>query len=192
MTMSFIAVICTMTNFSLYSQVDSSRFIVDSLSIKDGWDLKMLEQDIETYKKYKQELACYPLTLSAFPVKEYEYAVHSQSAPFNLNGHTYIKISIGDYPNFNSDSTRIAGSLIFQVDSLSTNENTFVQSRNWPYLTAQGTFMIDKLPFDWVFIATPDHTAYFMINMKLFDLKDGKDIYIFPNKDGSFTYSQKD
>lgn len=179
-----------MTNFFLYSQIDSSDFIKENLTVKSGWDLKMYEQDQSTYNKYKNELACYPLALSAFPIKEYEYAVHSQSAPFYLNGHTYIKVSIGDYPDFNSDSTRIAGSLIFQVDSLKTNENTFVQSRNWPYLTAQGTFLVDKLPFDWVFIETPDHTAYFMVNMKLFDLKDGKDIFIFPNEDGSFLYAQ--
>lgn len=175
---------------SVNGQVDNKQLTKDTLTNEAGWDLKLYQQDVETYKQFKTELAVYPMTLSAFPVKNYDYAVLSTSAPFYENGHTYIRLNIGDYPDFNSDSTRIAGSLIFQVDELKTNENTFVQSRNWPYLTAQGTFEVDSHPFDWVFLETPDKNAYFMVNMKLFDLKLGKQVVIFPNPDGSFTYKQ--
>lgn len=174
----------------IYCQADSTCFSEDTLKVEFGWDLSMFEADKDFYVKYKDELATYPLTLSAFPVKEYEYAVYSESSPFYQNGHTYIKVGIGDYPDFNSDSTHISGTLIFQVDSSQSSENTFLQSRNYPYLTAQGTFMIDDLTYDWVFIETPEHDAYFMVNMKLFDLKFGKNILIFPNSDGSFTYRQ--
>lgn len=170
----------------------SQLFAEDSLTTASGWDLALFEQDRTTYHVYKEQLADYPLTLSAFPVVYYEYAVHSEWSPLYINGHAFIAVNIGDYPDFHSDSTRIACRLFFQVDSLPTTENSFIQSRNWPYLTAQGRFTVAKFPFDWVFLEAPDGNAYLMVNMKLFDLKNGQTVVIFPKEDGSFSYKQGD
>lgn len=69
-------------------------------------------------------------------------------------------------------------------------ETTLVDSRNYPYLTAQGIFKVVNNEFDWVFSASPDGFSTLILNMKLFDLRFGETIIIYPQTDQSFFYEQ--
>ena len=69
-------------------------------------------------------------------------------------------------------------------------ETTLVESRNYPYLTAQGIFKTADNQFDWVFHYSPDGYSTLLLNMKLFDLRFGETIIIYPQQDKSFLYDQ--
>ena len=71
-----------------------------------------------------------------------------------------------------------------------SEENTLVESRNFPYLTAQGIFKVTNNEYDWVFSASPDGYSTLLVNMKLFDLRFGETIIIYPKDDKSFIYDQ--
>ncbi len=160
-------------------QLDSSKY-----------NNALFEQDIETYQQYAEVFNRFPLNKSPFPVAEYDYAV--ASTPFTIvSQHAIYKgVRIGAYENPESETILDKLTLIILTNDSTANENTLVESRNYPYLTAQGTFEVANNELDWVFSASPDGYAFVMINMKLFDLRFGETIIIYPRTDTSFVYEQ--
>lgn len=156
------------------------------------WNQKLFKQDIETYNQYIGIFEQYPLNNFPFPVADYDYAVYSN--PFTLETDSYIfkGIQVGEYKNTNSDSIITKLTLIVLTNDDQIEPETFIDSRNFPYLTAEGNFRVLKQNFEWVFQATPDGFSSLFFSMKLFDLRFGQTIIIYPQEDNSFLYEQID
>ncbi|WP_066757904.1 hypothetical protein [Crocinitomix algicola] len=154
------------------------------------WDKTLFAQDIETYQNFKSIFEAYPLNKSPFPVTNYDYSVASTPIEIDTNGRFFKGISIGDFEHIDADTINYKLSLILVHNSPEIDENTLVDSRNYPYLTAQGIFTLKNTTYDWVFNSSPDGFSTLMINMKLFDLRFGETILIFPQENLSFTYQQ--
>ncbi|REE83270.1 hypothetical protein BX611_0557 [Lutibacter oceani] len=154
------------------------------------WDSMLFQQDIETYDKFAEIFRSYPLNKSPFPVAEYDYAV--SSIPFTIETEEVIfkGVRIGEYENPESEVISDKLTLLILTNDKGSKENTLVDSRNYPYLTAQGIFEVKNNEFDWVFSASPDGFSILMLNMKLFDLRFGETIIIYPQIDKSFLYDQ--
>lgn len=153
-------------------------------------DKKLFNQDIETYNKYSDIFNSYPLNKSPFPVAKYDYAV--SSIPFTIEQDSVIfkGVRIGEYVNPESEKVIDKLTLLILTNEKDLEENTLVESRNYPYLTAQGILKVTNNEYDWVFSASPDGFSTLLINMKLFDLRFGETIIIYPQLDKSFLYDQ--
>lgn len=187
-------IILIISNFSLSQNKEWNLNQLQEKNIKHldsiNWNVKLFNQDKTTYKQYKEYFKGLPLTISAFPVADYEYAVASESFKLTLDSISYKGINIGYFKDENSEEVTYELTLVFLSNQAESNENSFVQSRNYPYLTAEGTFTEFNTKYDWVFTKSPDGFSFIMLNMKLFDLRFGKTILVIPQKDGSFYYNQ--
>ncbi|WP_191859752.1 hypothetical protein [Hanstruepera ponticola] len=154
------------------------------------WDIKLFNQDIETYNKYSKIFQSYPLNKSPFPVAEYNYAVSSNPFVMDMDSTVFKGVRIGEFENPESEIIIDKLTLIILTNDKDAEETTLVDSRNYPYLTAQGIFKVKNNEFDWVFSASPDGYSTLLINMKLFDLRFGETIIIYPQTDKSFLYDQ--
>ncbi|WP_418513462.1 hypothetical protein [Corallibacter sp.] len=154
------------------------------------WDKELFHQDIETYIKYSEVFNSYPLNKSPFPVAEYDYAVSSIPFSIELDSTVFKGVRIGEYENPESEKIIDKLTLLILTNDRNSEETTLVDSRNYPYLTAQGIFKVTNNEFDWVFSASPDGFSTLIINMKLFDLRFGETIIIYPQSDKSFLYEQ--
>lgn len=182
---------------SLDKNTEVNKWNIDKLSIKanehldsNKWDLELLNQDIETYNKYSEIFQSYPLNKSPFPVAEYDYAVSSIPFVIELDSVVFKGVRIGEYENQESESIIDKLTLLVLTNDKDAEESTLVDSRNYPYLTAQGFFKVTNNEFDWVFSASPDGLSTLILNMKLFDLRFGETIIIYPQTDKSFLYEQ--
>lgn len=154
------------------------------------WDKALFQQDIETYADYPEVFQNYRINKSPFPVAEYEYAVSSLPFTMEKSGSIFKGIRVGEYETFDSEVILDKLTLIVLTNDKDAEELTMVESRNYPYLTAQGFFKVKGTSYDWVFAASPDGFATLLINMKLFDLRFGETIIIYPQSDHSFFYDQ--
>ncbi len=154
------------------------------------WDLELFRQDIETYMKYTEIFHSYPLNKAPFPVAEYDYAVSSIPFVIEKDSTIFKGVRIGEYENPESETIIDKLTLIILTNNKDAEETTLVDSRNFPYLTAQGIFKVANNEFDWVFSASPDGFSTLLINMKLFDLRFGETVVIYPQADKSFLYEQ--
>ena len=154
------------------------------------WDIKLFNQDIETYNKYSEIFQSYPLNKSPFPVAEYDYAVSSVPFSIEKDSTVFKGVRVGEYENPESEKIIDKLTILILTNNKDAEETTLVDSRNYPYLTAQGIFKVINNEFDWVFSASPDGFSTLLINMKLFDLRFGETIIIYPQTDKSFLYEQ--
>lgn len=182
---------------SLDKNTEVNKWNIEKLSIRANehldstkWDLKILNQDIETYNKYSEIFQSYPLNKSPFPVAEYDYAVSSIPFVIEMDSTVFKGVRIGEYENPESEKTIDKLTLLILTNDKDAEENTLVDSRNYPYLTAQGIFKVKNNEFDWVFSASPDGFSTLLLNMKLFDLRFGETVIIYPQLDKSFIYEQ--
>lgn len=156
------------------------------------WNKTLFEQDIETYAKYAETFKSYPLNNYPFPVADYDYAVYSNPFTIRLDSLIFKGIQIGEYEGPDSDKVSTKLTLIVLANDDNVEPETFVNSRNFPYLTAEGSFQIAEQNYQWVFQATPDGFSSLFFSMKLFDLRFGETIIIYPQEDNSFLYVQVD
>lgn len=185
------------TNKQKFSNSFNSKWNLETLNQKakenidsTKWDKKLFNQDIETYSKYTEIFKSYPLNKSPFPVSEYDYAVSSIPFIIENNGKIFKGVRIGEYENPDSEKIIDKLTLLIVTNDKDSYENTLVESRNFPYLTAQGTFKVTTNEYDWVFSASPDGYSILLVNMKLFDLRFGETIIIYPQEDKTFLYDQ--
>jgi hypothetical protein len=182
---------------SLDKNTELNKWNIEKLSIRANehlditkWDSELLNQDIETYNKYSEIFQSYPLNKSPFPVTEYDYAVSSIPFVIELDSVVFKGVRIGEYENTESEKIIDKLTLLILTNDKDAEESTLVDSRNYPYLTAQGIFKVTNNEFDWVFSASPDGFSTLILNMKLFDLRFGETIIIYPQTDKSFFYEQ--
>lgn len=177
--------------------VEARSWSIDALSERANqqldstkWDLELFKQDVKTYNQYTEIFESYPLNKSPFPVAVYDYAVSSIPFIIENGGNLFKGVQIGEYENPESEKIINKLTLLVLTNDKDAEEVTLVDSRNYPYLTAQGIFKVTNNEFDWVFSASPDGFATLLINMKLFDLRFGETIIIYPQTDKSFLYDQ--
>ncbi len=154
------------------------------------WDTSLFKQDIDTYQQFADIFQSYPLNKSPFPVAEYDYAVSSIPFTTTINQSIFKGIRIGEYVNPETDEIRDKLTLLVLTNNDTSSVEVLVESRNYPYLTAEGRFLAEQHILEWVFNASPDGYATLMVNMKLFDLRFGETIIIFPQTNQSFLYHQ--
>ncbi|RFC55534.1 hypothetical protein [Brumimicrobium aurantiacum] len=154
------------------------------------WDKEMYQQDLDVYAQFNEVLNSYPLNKSPFPVAKYDYAV--SSLPFTIESEkgNFKGVRIGEVVNENSEDVKVRLTLMVLTKDQNATENTVVESRNYPYLTAQGIITCYENTFDWVFSASPEDYAHLLVNMKLFDLRFGETIIIYPQENNAFYYDQ--
>ncbi len=154
------------------------------------WNQSLLEQDLETYHNYADIFEKYPLNNYPFPVADYDYSVYSNPFTLEVDSFIFKGIQIGEYINPNSDSVTTKLTLLVLTNSDKVEPESFVDSRNYPYLTAEGYFNLPTNNFNWVFSATPDGFSSLFFSMKFFDLRFGETIIIYPQSNNSFLYEQ--
>lgn len=152
--------------------------------------MKLLSQDVETYNTYTDIFQSYPLNKSPFPVAEYVYAVSCIPFVIEKDSSVFKGVRIGKYENPEGETIIDKLTLIIFTNNIDAMETALVDSRNYPYLTAQGLFKVTNNEIDWVFSASPDGFSSLILNMKLFDLRFGETIIIYPQKDKSFLYDR--
>jgi hypothetical protein len=156
------------------------------------WNQTLFKQDIETHFTYAEAFDGYPLNNYPFPVSDYDYAVFSNPFTIKADSLVFKGIQVGEYKSADSDSIITKLTLIVLTNDEKVEPESFVDSRNFPYLTAEGNFRLENQTFEWVFQATPDGFSSLFFSMKLFDLRFGQTIIIYPQKDNSFLYDQID
>ncbi|MFZ6053032.1 hypothetical protein [Halocola ammonii] len=157
-----------------------------------SWDTQLFEQDIATYREYAEVFQSFPLNKSPFPVADYDYAVSSRPVLIETGEHIFKGVRIGEFKKVEDEEPLDRLTLLVMTDDKDSEQNTLVESRNYPYLTAQGFFITKDNKFDWVFSASPDGYSTLMVNMKLFDLRFGETIVIYPRSGRAFVYDQID
>jgi len=182
---------------SLDKNTEVTKWDIEKLNVKANehlvstkWDLELFNQDIETYNNYSEVFQSYPLNKSPFPVAEYDYAVSSIPFSIEMDSLVFKGVRIGEYENPESEKIIDKLTLLVLTNDKDAEETTLVDSRNYPYLTAQGIFKVTNNEFDWVFSSSPDGFSILLINMKLFDLRFGETVIIYPQTDKSFIYEQ--
>lgn len=153
-------------------------------------DELLYNQDIETYQEFGDFFQSLPLNKSPFPVAEYDYAVSYIPFSIQFNQQVFKGVRIGECRDPDCETIIDKMTLLVLSNDINTEENTLVDSRNYPYLTAQGYFLVNDNEYDWVFSASPDGYSILILNMKLFDLRFGETIIIYPQEDNSFLYNQ--
>lgn len=156
------------------------------------WNNTLFIQDKETYTNHQDYLSNLPMHLAAFPVADYDYGVAGVPFDVRLEGKFTYGFSVGAYADANAVDPTLEVALFFISHDSITEENTFVQSRNYPSLTAQGMVKTSKQTYDWIFVQDMDQPGWVIVNMKLFNLQLGKTIIILIQNDGSFIYKQLD
>jgi hypothetical protein len=154
------------------------------------WDMQLFQQDLDTYAQYPEVFKSFPLHKSPFPVAEYDYAVASLPFDLEVDGHIFKGIRVGEYLDPDTDDITERLTLLVLTNDKNTPSIPLVESRNAPYLTAQGSIEVPNNEIDWVFIASPEGNATLLVNMKLFDLCFGSTVLIYPQANQSFFYDQ--
>lgn len=174
------------TKWNIETLADRAKQHLDSTR----WDLKLFKQDIETYNKYQEVFQSYPLNESPFPIAEYDYAVSYIPFTIENEGKIIKGVRIGecDHPDCKKIIDKLT--LLVLTNDREAEELTLVDSRNFPYLTAQGYIKVSNNEYEWVFSASPDGFSSLLINMKFFDLRFGETVVIYPQFDKSFYYAQ--
>ncbi|MHC5310367.1 hypothetical protein ACYSNM_09960 [Myroides sp. LJL116] len=193
----FFAYSCTNENKSDTNTLIENTKILNKLKKRAAvnldsttWDQSLFKQDIENYNEDSDFFGKYPLNNYPFPVADYNYTVYSN--PFTIQkGSSILKgIQIGEHKSYFSNTVNTKLTLIVLTNDNKAKLNTFVSSRNYPYLTAEGNVELTQQNYPWVFQATPDGFSSLFFSMKLFDLRFGETIIIYPKEDNSFLYEQ--
>lgn len=170
--------------------------IIDSLEnkarnnqIPEKWNLELFQKDKEWSKERKTE----PLGTLAFPIEKYEYYVFSKPFNFQIDQSHFSGIAFGENKMVTENNYvfKHEMAIIFYTGNKDYQINGDVSSRNYPYLTVQGQFDLNNV-YDFIGIKSPEDSGYLIVNLKLFDLRFGQTIIIFPNTDNSFYYLQSD
>lgn len=180
------------SSFKEISEWSNERLDAKAMDHLDSnnWDKKLFQQDLETFEKYPFMFQSYPLKKSPFPVAEYDYAVSSFPFTIEWNKQIIKGVRIGEYKSPDSEKITDKLTLMILTNNKESEESSQVESRNFPYLTAQGFFKVSNQDYDWVFSASPDGFSALLVNMKFFDLRFGETIIIYPQEDNSFFYDQ--
>lgn len=166
------------------------------------WDKEMLKRDIESNKSYTSG----PFPMGAFPVPDYNLlgkntfkgvGVGSFYRPIeNSNRHiccTFFAVRknelIKQHIPQNKENEVFFTVVVLtdiEIDTLNySHSRNQVISRNNPNYIGQGYVKTKSGEIDYLAFLTADRNEYAVVNMRLFNLKQGRIILIAPQKDGS-------
>lgn len=185
-----ILIILTLFSLNLQGQtlLDTLETKAKNNQIPDKWNRELYDQ----FKKNADNARAIPMHTSAFPAEKYDYYVFSKPFDFKIDTHIFSCISLGE--NI-SDKTgkrfdfKYEATIMFYTGSKTYTIDADISSRNYPYLTMQGTVKLNNI-YDFVGVKSPDNSGFMLVNLKSFDLRFGQTIIIFPNSDNSFHYLQ--
>jgi hypothetical protein len=172
----------------------SSAQAVDSLKIKaennqnpNKWNVELFKKELEWSKNNKSK----PLKVLAFPVEKYDFYAFTNPFNFKIGQGNFSGISFGENVEGNQGKMKLRHdlTLVFYTKDTIMNIEGYVSSRNYPYLTVQGSLKLNEI-YDYVGVKNPDENGFLMVSTKSFDLKYGQTIIIFPNNNNSFYYLQ--
>lgn len=169
------------------------------------WDTELLKRDIEGNKERIPK----PMRYGAFPVPKYELLGKESFkgvgnggnfSGVDVNGkkilYSYFLVNknaltqdfVGNKPN------EVFFTIVTLTDFIDTINYTHagvqVISRNNPDYIGQGFFRTRNDEIDYTAFLTANRDEYAIINMRLFNLKNGRIILIAPQKDGSLRSMQ--
>lgn len=169
------------------------------------WDEELLQIDIEANKRRTN----LPIRKGAFPVPKYEL-LGKESFKGVGNGGNFTGINLNGkkilYSYFLVNKNALtqqyigekANEVFFTIVTLTdfvdttnfTHAGVHISSRNNPDYIGQGFFKTQKDEIDYTAFLTADRNEYAIVNMRLFNLKQGRIILIAPQKDGSLRSMQ--
>ena len=163
------------------------------------WNEEMLEDD-------KQLIGIGdfgPFELGAFPVPKYDLIVKesfkglgNKSGEFKIQNKKLLMNSFFVAQNelnksrLNDKKDEIFFQIIVLTDTISSENQSLVLSRNHPDYIGQGFFKTKNNRIDYFAFQTAEKNAYAIINTKLFDLSFGKTILVAPQKDKTLRFLQ--
>ena len=160
-------------------------------------------QQFENDLKFVNQITHLPIDNGVFPVYEYESSGNGNiESQLTICGNTYILQSVfvyqGDYNTsfFNNvkdpDEEMIFFSVLIKTSIQDTTNELMSTSRNHPTYLAQGVITAEKKrKITW--LASHNNTLlndFAIVNMKHFDLSQGRVVVVFPQNDGSLRFKQ--
>lgn len=195
---------------SFWSETKKAAFLTNRED-PATWDMELFKTDQEyTALGLGKNL---PITNGIFPVSKYDLVGKGSFKGVGnygaLGGEGYEK-KIGDktilYNSFFIKESPVNTSFVegkedevfFQLVVLTDFVDTVnyshhrgeVISRNHPDYIGEGRFKTQQGNIDYVAFLAANRTSYALVNMRLFDLKEGKTILIAPQQDGSLRSMQ--
>lgn len=152
----------------------------------DKWDMNIYAIDAAN----TMEESFGPFKDMAYPVEPYKYSVASSTLNFEIDAHCFSGKTFGERIPVSKEEyqTQYRATVIIHTGEKHKRIRSMVTSRNAPYLSFQGD--LNAIQFAGVY--SPDGSGFVLVNMKVFDLRFGKTIIIFPTTENSFYYLQID
>lgn len=170
------------------------------------WSKELLQRDIDDSLSNKKEK---PFPKGAFPVPKYEFAGYYRFKGAGTSGGVFpsyygkklayrfyfknkteaTKDLLNDKPN---EAFFIIVTLIGYADTAKgSNGGSLISSRNNPDVLCEGYFKAQNNDeVDYMAFITGNREEFAVVNMKLFDLKNGRIILVAPQKDHSLRFFQ--
>ena len=168
------------------------------------WDLEMLSNDLENIIPNSS----LPFMQSAFPTPNYDLigkGSFTGLGVFAYPGGEDLELKISEktilFNSFIAKKSIVNEKFIgekkdevfFQIILLTDNIDTVnyshlssqIVSRNHPHYIGQGYYKTKTNKIDYAAFLTADRNEYAIINMRLFDLRQGRTILVAPQKDNS-------
>jgi hypothetical protein len=168
--------------------IDTLKAKMESNQTPNKWNNDLFSKDIQWLKNNNSK----PLKSIAFPVEKYETYDFTKNFNFKIQDSNFAGISTGENIGGKEGKMKFRHDLcliFYTKDTQITIDKADVSSRNSPYLTFQGTLILNN-QFDFVGVKSPDNKGFLMVSTKAFDLQFGQTIVIFPNENNSFFYLQ--
>ncbi|WP_316796451.1 hypothetical protein [Pedobacter agri] len=195
-----------LTGENLYSQ--SSRFKweekeklekINNLQDSAKWDYEMLQKDMS---QKRPRLEREGMDFGIFPVPKYTQGLGT-GANINLNyfgkkifWNYFFSEKNGVNEQYLGDkNSEVFFAVVILTDSLNTspdknNVSYNVVSRNYPDKLASGVLKTKNNSIEYISFLTGDRKQFALINLRLFDLDQGRLVLIAPQKDGSLRSMQ--
>lgn len=166
------------------------------------WDKEMLKRDIDSNKSYESK----PFPMGAFPVPDYNLlgkntfkgvgvgsfyrSIENNNRHICCNFFAVRKNELIKQHIPQNKENEVFFTVVvltdIEIDTLNySHSRNQIVSRNNPDYIGQGYVKTKSGDIDYLAFLTADRNEYAVVNMRLFNLKQGRIILIAPQKDGS-------
>jgi hypothetical protein len=202
---AFLTISCKAQNATTNWNEKLERQHLKNRQDSSTWDSELLRRDIEGNKERPGK----PMRYGAFPVPKYELLGKESFkgvgnggnfSGIDINGkkvlYSYFLVNknaltqkfVGDKPN---EVFFTIATLTDFIDTINyTHAGVQIISRNNPDYIGQGFFKTKEDIIDYVAFLTANRDEYAIVNMRLFNLRNGRILLIAPQKDGSLRSMQ--
>lgn len=194
---------------SVWSSEDADKY-VRAREDPAVWDFDMLATDLLSDLSDSGDV---PMKSSAFPVPKYDLlggdtfhglGFYNDFKPSGVDGKHYIysafmlrrnKLNTPYMPQDKSDEVFF---MIVVLSDAAIDTTCYshcvnsITSRNHPHYAGEGRIKTMGTDVDYIAFLTADRNEYALVNMRLFDLRQGRLVLIAPQKDGSLRSMQID